>query len=310
MAGDGGGGLGDGARAALRLAAAAAAVGGLVWFLRRQLSDGGDRASSDKELEELIPVLEDMARALFLDCQDIAASTKTVHAKIDVEQPALAGQLKELWQSRAVERLSKTQLDVASRANRSAEELAALQERHYNDERVRRHVMGCTTMLEDTLQGRMPVLPGAEDLVPEGFTEDKVIDILKEALALEAKKIKKAWHRMRGKQQKVTARDIEACTAISRKDALQEALAKSWPAFASRSEVFLSTVNLFSRSPAFAQRKAKVEEALRQTPPWVVMMAATGGGRASPQAAAAAAEAAEAAGLLSRMGVTPQTLPQ
>eukprot|EP00405_Crypthecodinium_cohnii_P025800 CAMPEP_0206487788 /NCGR_PEP_ID=MMETSP0324_2-20121206/41908_1 /ASSEMBLY_ACC=CAM_ASM_000836 /TAXON_ID=2866 /ORGANISM="Crypthecodinium cohnii, Strain Seligo" /LENGTH=306 /DNA_ID=CAMNT_0053966453 /DNA_START=115 /DNA_END=1035 /DNA_ORIENTATION=+ len=261
----------DVAWGAAKLAVAAAAVGGVVYYLTREqppleiLLPGA--ATSEEELEQLLPILEDLTKSLFLDCTDIASTTKTVHDKIDASQPMLAKQLKELWQRRVMERLQKTHGEVAARANLPGEALAELQQRYSGDETVAIHIEAQTAMLQDALSGVSPVLPELPAWeAPADFSDDKVIEVLKEAYALEEKKVKKALHRSRGKQQTVTVQDFDAMTRVARKDGLEQALKKCFPQLEGRPEVFHSVLAARVKTEAFASRKNKVDEASK--PQW------------------------------------------
>lgn len=293
---------GDGPRAAVRLAAAAAAVGGLIWWMNRQRKPSEiEEAELDEEIAKLLPILDELGKSLFFDCTDIAATTKAVHDKIDASNPGIADQLKELWQTRVFERLQKTQADVTARFGCTLEEVVALQERHMGHERVGAHIEGCTAMMYDALAGVLPLLPGAA--ATEGLTEDKVVEILIESYKLEEKKVKKAMHRARGKQQQVTVQDFDAICTVAKKDATEQALGKAMPELTGRREVFLSALALYLRSSdAFVKRKTKVDDASK--PRWDSLFGKPGSGHGSKSKATGAAAAAAVAGQLAAMGLT------
>lgn len=288
----------DGAVAVARLAAvaglAAAAACVLLKKPERALSFGAE--TEEEELERLLPVLQELLRSLFHECTDIAATTRKVHEKIESSNPAMADKLRNMWRTQVLERLEASQSDLASQLECATAELVELQRAHGSDAQVAAFASGSSAMVEDALQGLLPVLPSARHA--EHLSQDVVISILSESYKLEEKKVKKAMHRARGKQIQLNVKEFQAISATAKKDALSASLKSALQAVSEEDgvvEAYMSALAAFMRDDAFAARRRAVDKSL--APKWDKILkpvsrskAGVGKGQRAPPGAEGAVE--------------------
>lgn len=247
----------------MRLAAAAAAAGTVAWLIRcsqrRPLLLGAK--TSQEEREKFRPVLAEVARKFFFVCMDIAGVAKTVRIrieenKVDITDEKLREQL--VRQCKVFERLAEIQSEVSSQHGISTEDLQELQQTHAGDEGIRGYVQGLNSMLDAALGGTMPIMPNVK--IPAALGEDKVLKILSEAHGLETKKV---LERVGGT--KMSVKDLGEVLNVAHRDAWDETMkAHAEKMRPGGPEVYHSTLALYMRGDAFAERRRKIDEVQKQ----------------------------------------------
>jgi len=251
--------LNDAHQALLRLAAAAAAAGAVIWFVRwsQQTPLCLGASSLSEERARLKPILAELSRRFFTVCAEIAPVAKTVRNNIEakgvkISDAALRDQLAK--QCQVPEKLRTLQMEVAQQFDCKPEDVLEMQKRHAQDASIQVFSEGLTTMLVDALGGLPPVLAHVE--VPAALTEDKVLEILNESQQLETQKV---LDRVGGSKLQIKA--LGEVLTLAHKDAWEETLEAHKDELAHGKEVYHSALGLYMRREAFAERRQKLDAA-------------------------------------------------
>lgn len=233
--------------------AAAAAVGtvSLALYLRSSRRADVDHNSIEKA------ALVQLSRRFFNVCRDIAGVAKTVRSRIILENKSISEDsiTKQLTiQCKVLEKLKAIEEDVAREFGCSVESIEAMQRGAVCRE-VQAYTQGFKTMLDDALEGQLPILPNTE--IPPQLSQQRVLEIEREAQALELKK-------------GMSKIDVHGSKSADLADVLEQATLDAWNETLERrdgefggggQEVYYSALATFLRQPDFAAEKQRLDDA-------------------------------------------------
>ncbi|CAE7603495.1 unnamed protein product [Symbiodinium pilosum] len=254
--------LSDGKRAPVWAALAVLAAALATLALRgRQTTGAAASALCSEDLQLLLAVLKELARRFFLVCQDVAAISKSVRAKmaagqVQIAEDTLQEQLTK--QCEVFEKLQQLQAEVAKQYGLSEDRLEQLQRAAEQDPEVQSYATGFKAMLEDALQGQSPILPNVK--IPEALTKKKALQIHEEAQDAEQEE---ALRLVQGST--VSLRKLGEFLAVAHKNAW-ERIFKAHASILGEhgAEVYYSVAAIYTREQDFADDKTRLEEAHQQ----------------------------------------------
>lgn len=255
-----------GALVASAIGLATLAIAVLASRGRLQLGSGSAAPSKGDERERLLGFLKELSRRFFHVCRDVAGVAQTVRPKIASKQIVISEEklCEQLTRQCLVfDKLKEITAEVAAQFETTPEAVQKQQERACRraggDPEVQTYVAGLKQMLDDSLQGLLPILPGVK--IPAALTEDAVLYLQGEAQKLELQLV---LEKVGGSR--LALKDLGAALIESNKEAWRRILEDGSSAsfLDGGPELFHSAVAEYMRKPAFAEERQKLEDSHKQ----------------------------------------------